>query len=91
MLPSKNYSQSSAARRYMRQESKSDLFLLELFISPPFAECLSNRRISSRIPIVGAIELGTPNFDDVHETLQQDLLNTSVELGYPMLKVGISL
>jgi hypothetical protein len=69
MLPSKNYPQQSAARQYMRQEIKSDLFLLEPFIPPPFAECLSNRRIPSRIPIVGAIELGTPDFDDVHKTL----------------------
>jgi hypothetical protein len=50
-------------------EIKSDLFLLEPFIPPPFAEHLSDRRISSRIPIVGAIELGTPDFDDVYKTL----------------------
>jgi len=47
---------------------KSDLFLLEPFISPPFAECL-NRRIPSRIPIINAIELGTPDFDNVYKAL----------------------
>jgi hypothetical protein len=69
MLPSKNYSVISSPSIYV-SGIKSNLFLLEPFVSPPFAECLSNRRISSRIPIVGAIELGTPNFDDVYETLQ---------------------
>jgi hypothetical protein len=36
-----------------RQELKSNLFLLEPFIPLPLAECFPNRRIPSRIPIVG--------------------------------------
>jgi len=41
---------------------KSDLFLLEPFIPLPFAECLLNTHIPSRIPIVGAIKLGAPDY-----------------------------
>jgi hypothetical protein len=55
------------------------------------SELFTNRCISSCIPIVGAIELGAPDFDDVHKTLKQDPLDTFVELGYPVLKVSISL
>jgi len=69
MLPSKNYRQQLAVGQYTHQEINPHFFFLKSFISPAFTENFSHRRFPSRIPIISAIKLGTPDLDDMHKTL----------------------
>ena len=65
------------------------LLILRTLVSSPL-DILHDRRLTSSIRIIGAVELCAPHLDDVRKSLQQDAFDSLVKLGHPMFEVSIA-
>jgi len=46
--------------------------------------------ISTRVVIISPVKLGAPNSNDVHEPLEENLLNLLVQFGHPLIKICVA-
>ena len=73
-----------------KKEARTDLLFLDPLVTSSFICYVPKRYITTCVAIINAIKFSTPHLNDVGQSLKQDGFNAFVQLGYPIIQIGIT-